>query len=100
MSVNAESVSVGARKPEAYTTPALLAIMDLANLPNQPTRPSDLVNCEGYLYDTLYKKIQKMTETEIRKRENEIYQNNLSCLLTDRQEIYMELGIIISVLRI
>lgn len=39
-----------------------------------------------------------MTKTEIKKRENEIYQNNLSGIYMDRQQIYMELGIIISVL--
>lgn len=73
------------------TTPALLPTMDLAILPNQPTHHSDL-------YDKLYQKIQKMTKTEIKKRENEIYQNNLSGIYSDRQQIYMELGIIISVL--
>ena len=39
-----------------------------------------------------------MTKTEIIKRENEIYKNNLSGIHSDRQQIYMELGIIISVL--
>lgn len=65
--------------------------MDLANLPKQPTPTSDL-------YHELYQKIQKMTKPQIRKRENEIYQNDLSCISKDRQQIYMELGIIISVL--
>lgn len=65
--------------------------MDLANLQEQPTHHSDL-------YHTLYQKIQKMTNPEIKKRENEIYQNNLSGIYIDRQQIYIELGIIISVL--
>tara|TARA_B100000674_G_scaffold464076_1_gene445690 strand:+ start:360 stop:614 length:255 start_codon:yes stop_codon:yes gene_type:complete len=81
-------------KSQASTTPALLPIMDHANLPNhreQPTHHSDL-------YHKIYQKIQKMTKTEIKKRENEIYQNNLSGIYMDRQQIYMELGIIISVL--
>lgn len=78
-------------KSQASTTPALLPIMDLANHREQPTHHSDL-------YHKLYQKIQKMTKTEIKKRENEIYQNNLSGIHSDRQQIYMELGIIISVL--
>lgn len=78
-------------KSQAYTTPALLATMDLANLLKQPIHHSDL-------YDKLHQKIQNMTKSEIKKRENEIYQNNLSGIYIDRQQIYMELGIIISVL--
>jgi hypothetical protein len=78
-------------KYQASTTPALLPTMDLANLREQPTHHSDL-------YDKLYQKIQKMTKPELRKRENEIYLNNLSGIHSDRQQIYMELGIIISVL--
>lgn len=81
-------------KYQASTTPALLSSMDLANQPNhreQPTHHSDL-------YHKIYQKIQKMTKPEIKKRENEIYLNNLSGIYMDRQQIYMELGIIISVL--
>lgn len=78
-------------KYQASITPALLPTMDLANLREQSTHHSDL-------YDKLYQKIQKMTKPEIKKRENEIYLNNLSGIYMDRQQIYMELGIIISVL--
>ena len=50
------------------------------------------------LYKETYEKIKKMTKTEILKRENHIYCHNLSSFSADREAIYMELGIILSVL--
>ena len=39
-----------------------------------------------------------MTKLQMKKRKEEIYQKSLSFIANDRQQIYMELGIIISII--